>query len=268
MSKGLGLCVGLNSVDPKHYQGWDGRLTACEFDALSMASLLTAQGFETSTLLTKQATREHVLTHISEAAALLVAGDMFVFTNSSHGGQLPDLNGDESDGADETIAMFDGEITDDELYGQWAKFAPGVRVLVLSDSCHSGTITRAKLRPPSLLGASKAIPPAVNRATYYANREMYDPILSSRLLAEARQKVRASVQLISGCADNQESYDGAFNGLFTGTLLKTWNAGKFSGNYTAFRKRITASMPPEQTPNLYRVGGADSVFWAQKPFTL
>ena len=30
MAKGLALTIGLNSVDPKKYAGWDGGLIACE----------------------------------------------------------------------------------------------------------------------------------------------------------------------------------------------------------------------------------------------
>lgn len=272
MTKGLFLGVGLDAVDPKHYAGWSGELNACEADALAMKALLTKQGFTGTTLLTAAATRDRVLQGLTLAAHELKAGDMFVLTNSSHGGQLPDLNGDEADGSDETIAMYDGEITDDELYAAWAAFAPGVRVLMLSDSCHSGTVTKMvgsqdEYRSPSS-PRPKHMPADVCRATYYQNQAMYDPILTSRLLAAARTGVKASVQLISGCQDNQTSYDGTFNGLFTGTLLRVWNGGLFNGGYTAFRKRISATMPPEQSPNLYRVGAQDSAYWAQTPFTL
>lgn len=39
MAKGISLHIGLNSVDPVHYQGWDGKLAACEFDAKDMVAL-------------------------------------------------------------------------------------------------------------------------------------------------------------------------------------------------------------------------------------
>jgi len=48
-------------------------------------------------------------------------------------------------------------------------------------------------------------------------------------LAKAKANIKASVLLISGCQDNQLSQDGAFNGLFTGTLKKVWNGGIFKG---------------------------------------
>ena len=68
--------------------------------------------------------------------------------------------------------------------------------------------------------------------------------------------------------DNQTSQDGARNGLFTGTLKKVWNGGKFPGNYRKFRDVIVSAMPSEQTPNYYFVGAANPKFEAQRPFAV
>jgi hypothetical protein len=235
-----------------------------------MTSLLTKRGFGVKTLLTKQATREAVLNEIRAAAAVCKAGDIFVLTNSSHGGQLPDLNGDESDGMDETLCMYDGEIVDDELFHALGAFAAGVRVLVISDSCHSGTVARMMM--PVHQGASvaavRSMPPDVALATYHANGDAYDAILSRPELREARANLKASVLLISGCQDNQTSLDGTYNGLFTGTLLRTWNGGAFTGSYKTLRSRIVSKMPPDQTPNLYWASARCAVFESQVPFTI
>jgi len=98
MAKGIALHIGLNSVDPHKYEGWSGPLSACEADANDMADLARTQGFATAKLLTKKATRAAVLTGIADAAKKLKGGDIFFLTYSGHGGQAPDLNGDERDG--------------------------------------------------------------------------------------------------------------------------------------------------------------------------
>jgi hypothetical protein len=71
------------------------------------------------------------------------ADDIFLLTYSGHGGQVPDTNGDEPDRKDETWVLYDGELVDDELHELYTQFKSGTRVVVLSDSCHSGTVTRA-----------------------------------------------------------------------------------------------------------------------------
>jgi len=84
-----------------------------------------------------------VIAAITSAATAIVEGSIFFLTYSGHGGQVPDITGDEVDLQDETWCLFDGELLDDELRVLWSKFAPGVRILVLSDSCHSGTVIKA-----------------------------------------------------------------------------------------------------------------------------
>ena len=78
MPIGASLHIGLNAVDPKQYSGWDGRLTACEFDANDMQALAKTQKFTKVTKrLTKKATRNRVLADIKAAAAKLKRNDIF-----------------------------------------------------------------------------------------------------------------------------------------------------------------------------------------------
>ena len=142
MSKGTSIHIGLNRVDPVHYGGWDGQLTACEFDAKDMRAIAHAQGFTTHMLLTTAARAGAVAKAMTQAAATLLGGDMLLLTYSGHGGQVPDTNHDEADRQDETWVLYDRELVDDELYSLWARFKPGVRIVVISDSCHSGTVAR------------------------------------------------------------------------------------------------------------------------------
>ena len=61
---------------------------------------------------------------------------------------------------------------------------------------------------------------------------------------------------------------GPENGLFTGTLKKAWNGGKFQGGYRKFRDMIVSKMPRDRTPNYYFVGGTNPNFEKQRPFTI
>ena len=111
-------------------------------------------------------------------------------------------------------------------------------------------------------------PVMVLNRVYKQNRALYDEILSDTNIKETKDKVKASVILLSGCADSQLSQDGTFNGLFTSNLLKAWNNGSFTGSYPSFHKMIVRQMPPDQTPNYFREGKYNSVFAKGTPFTI
>jgi len=279
MPKGLSLHIGLNFVDPNHYQGWDGQLAACEFDAKDMSALAKKKGFKPTMLIREEASASAVTEAITDAANQLKVGDMLFVTYSGHGGQVPDKNGDEKDKMDETWVLYDRQLIDDELYTLWSRFAPGVRIFVLSDSCHSGSVTKATLyehlaaQPlakdfsDNMTVRTRALPEKVRDATYSQNKKLYDRIQKTFQSGD-KVAVNASILLISGCQDNQLSSDGARNGLFTQTLLKTWNKGKYKGRYRKFHQDIGLKMPPWQSPNFYRAGVRDARFEAQTPFTV
>ena len=143
MAKGLSLHIGVNICSGDHYGGWEGPLQFCEADAESALEIAKSLPFKESIpLMTKAATRDAVIQGIKDAARNLESGDLFFLTYAGHGGQIRDTNNDEADGADETWCLYDGQLLDDELDMLWSDFKPGVRILVLSDSCHSGTVTR------------------------------------------------------------------------------------------------------------------------------
>jgi len=277
----ISIHVGLNEVDPAHYQGWNGKLVACEFDANDMEKLAEGRGFETHKLLTKKATAKALTEALEEASSKLDNGDILLFTYSGHGGQVPDANGDERDRMDETWVLYDRQMVDDEVYSLLGKFKPGVRIAIFSDSCHSGTVAREAVElvgedrvAESMNGGNgsgqprvKGMPDDVVRSVYDANKEMYDEIQKS-VPPFDKANIGASVILTSGCQDNQTSLDGDKNGLFTQTLLEVWNNGSFDSSYRTFRRRIAREMPPWQSPNLFIVGSPNQTFTSQVPFTV
>jgi len=288
--KARSLHIGLNEVSGAAYGGWTGPLAACEFDANDMAAIAKGKSMRSTVLLTKQATRANVLDAMRAAAKALVSGDLFFLTYSGHGGQVPDVSGDEADKQDETWCLFDGQLIDDELYFELSRFASGVRILVLSDSCHSGSVTRAAPVPttiPSL--RPKQMPPAVAMRTYREHQAFYDrlqrdvakqagksavdpdtalaAVAASGRLSAIVKRFKPAVVLISGCQDNQTSMDGEHNGAFTEALLRVWNNGTFAGNYGSLHAHIRAGLPASQSPNLFTLGRAGA-FLAQTPFSV
>ena len=274
MPKGYSLHIGLNNVDSHHYAGWSGALQACENDADAMAAVAQSLKYSEITVLkTKQATRQAVKMALEKYAATLTKDDILLLSYSGHGGQLPDLNGDEiTDGKDETWCLYDGELVDDELFGAFTQFASGVRIVVISDSCHSGSVTREYAAIGSALvqahpkAAFRFMPQEIARRTYATNKALYEPLCRENRLA--RKALKATVRLLSGCQDNQTSLDGDFNGLFTQRLLQVWNNGNFGGDYHSFHEGILKLMPPYQTPAHSVSGRRNRLFDKEQPFSI
>ncbi|QPI72243.1 caspase family protein [Sphingobium sp. Cam5-1] len=209
---------------------------------------------------------------------------------------MPDLNSDEPDGLDETWCLYDGQLIDDELSYALSAFKAGVRIIVVSDSCHSGSVVKTAamqalhgnlLNVQAVLaaravgddsvsfelvdafsgGVPRVMPQDVMSRVYLANKDFYDEIGSREELSEAKNHVAASVILLSGCQDYQLSMDGPFNGAFTGALKVVWNGGKYADGYDKFIGNIRKSLNnPTQSPGIFRIGARDTAFDAQQPF--
>lgn len=266
MAKGISVNIGLNYVDKKHYQGWDGKLGGCVNDANDMYNIATSQGFQGTKLVDNLATRQTIIQSITQASTELAKGDLLLVSYSGHGGQRQDYSRDEDDGMDETWCLFDGELIDDELLTLWQRFAAGVRIFVISDSCHSGSVTKGPLTeakkytdlPP------KAMPIEVAEKTAVAYRDFR----SSNSPTTNAGKIEASVRLLSGCQDNQLSYDNGYNGVFTTQLKRVWGNGSFGGNYSQFHKQILSQMEAHQSPNHSVIGVLDTAYDTQRPFQI
>lgn len=277
MPKGYAIHIGLNFVDPQYYDGeWDGKLNFCVKDAEAMADITKSKEYTKSIPLhNENATREKVGRALIRMSEHCQPDDILVLTYSGHGGSLPDLNGDEEDKVDETWCLYNGHLIDDELNNLYAMFQEGVRIFVISDSCHSGTVTRYQpSRADALFEemikksglAQKSMSPHDARLAYLKNKAFYDTILKAD--KTDLSKVKASVKLLSGCQDNQKSYEGWGHGVLTERILETWDKGNYCGNYKRFHQRIVAEMPDYQSPNLFDTGKTNPGFDAQTPFEI
>jgi hypothetical protein len=279
MAKGISLHIGLNVVDPKKYGGWDGRLLGCHNDAFAMQVIAEKLGYDTTVMLDDEATAARVANKIKQIAAQMSSGDIFFLTYSGHGGQVPDDNADEAkrdeyevgevfDQMDETYVLYDRQFVDDEMYELWSYFPAKSRIAVLSDSCHSGTnLRQAPWEVPVPEARSRQMPPAINDDDNQRRAATYRRIQRKVKPREAAD-VKATVQLISGCQDNQTSADGAQNGLFTQQLLAVYDDGAFRGSMRRLRDEVVMTMPSAQTPNHYRVGARNVSFVRQQAFAI
>ena len=136
---GLSLHCGLNRFDARFYGG-EFPLRGCHNDARDMKKLATASGYrESIVLLDGDASRLEVTRHIRWAATHLRRDDTFLISVSSHGAAIENPESNELDKKDEAWCLFDNFLLDHEFYALFKQFAPGVKVVLVLDTCHSGT---------------------------------------------------------------------------------------------------------------------------------
>jgi metacaspase-1 len=241
---GKALIVGLKRVDPAAYHE-DSMSSGCwgaEDDVDRIIRIVAAKGFRLESLKTEAAKAGAILDNLERAARSVRAGDLFLFYFAGHGDQIADLDGDEEDGRDETLLAFDRPIRDDELDERWRTFAEGARILMISDSCHSGT----NFKMAGGRFAPRIRPPSVPR--------------------RARAPMRASLLHIGACRDegNAVGYHGG--GAFTIALSEVFSSD-FRGSYRDLVQVVSPSLP-SQVPQLNVYGPGSERFVDEPAFLI
>lgn len=270
MARGMALNIGVNAVDPTHYGGWQGDLIAPEADAIDMERIARSRNFSTKALLTHEATRSRVIDEISQASDELKPNDIFMLTFSGYGGAIPGPSTLSPTLQLTTWCLYNSQLAEHEIYKLLTGFRKGVRILIFSDLCYSATVTRVVANADKMVPQArvKMMPPAVGIRTYRENQHFYEQLVEALGRKSVKDKIKASVLWFSGCQENQLSYDGDFNGLFTTQILRVWRDGSFKGNYRKFLAEIKQQMPVRQTPNLDNMGTVNDAFSGQRPFTI
>jgi metacaspase-1 len=234
------VCVGINN-----YPGTSNDLQGCVNDANDWRALLNEHGFETSLLLDSQATRQNIKAALESLVLSVKQGDVAVFTYSGHGTQSLDLSGDEGDIYDEAIYVYDGMIVDDDLRAIIDKIDPQATLVVVSDSCFSGTVTR--------LVPEKARPRFIPINGYTDDR-----VARQRFLLPESGMPEL---LISGCSDSEYSYDAEIDGRYNGAMsamairVIRQNPGL---SYSEFYARLRGYLPSSDYPQTPQLEGSDA----------
>lgn len=236
-TKRRALCVGINNF--KNYP--NAALQGCVNDANDMSAVLkNFLGFKSSDitiLKDSQATKDNIMKNLKDMVAGAKAGkyEYLVFSMSSHGTQVPDVNGDEeADHADEAFCPYDLKqsgnqwdkkyiIVDDALHNLFVQLPANVLLEVYLDTCHSGTGLKGidllldrkprYLPPPSL----KAFVKVENKKSRGVARLLLDKGITHHILWAA-------------CRSDQTSSDakiaGSWHGAFTYYFCKEIKACK------------------------------------------
>lgn len=260
MRKTTFVSIGIND-----YPGSGMDLAGCVNDSQDISDELTFWGATGIRLTDAQATKAavvHALRRMTDGLGYL---DTLVVHYSGHGTFVADTDGDEADGRDEAWVCHDyasgGILTDDELQRIFEARRWGSRIVMLSDSCHSGTLSRfastTVVNAAAGVGMRRFMPPDValsdSAAIERAERVSTLP---------AKGRSRSSAALLAGCKDSEYSYDAWFtahgrqraNGAFTQALVSTMHSLQGPpSNLADWYARVRTVLPSSrfaQTPQL------------------
>lgn len=255
MRVGRSLHVGINRYSSAFPNATE--LDGPENSAARMRDLVCGR-FQTELVQGANANRQTIEQRLLHYAEVSESGDIFLFTFSGHGTSIVrefDPDRDELD--DEAILLHDFWLYDDELrLNIWPRFHQGVRVLMIADSCHSGTILRAA-RCTKVLQISTETREAHLREHGWFYRQLMVPVFAP---------VEASVLLLAACGDNDETPDGSPLTGFTEALVRVLEEQN-PRDYNDLLGKIRMQVGP-QIPQLAFLPAVDKEFIGQRPFTI
>lgn len=258
------LLVGINKYRPDLGADLQGCVNDVENMRNMLVNIFKFPVDNVRVIINDRATRQGILDRLKWLLDGSKAGDELVFHYSGHGSQVRDRNGDElDDQLDEILCPYDldwnNPLTDDILADLFKQIPVGVYLTMLSDSCHSGTITRG-LDNPGNPGAIILKPRYIAPPFDIKSRSL-GKILPKNRMGKKSGGAQRHV-LVSGCRDNQTSADAHIDGKPQGAF--TWaisTAIKEDPNRTwsdAHKKAVELLARYSQVPQLS--GSADLIF--------
>jgi metacaspase-1 len=251
--------IGLDGVDNAKYGQEIACLNSPVQNALAMQQLAVSFGVPEENrfpFIGDQATWLNIKTKLDElATSICKEGDFVFVTFSGHGTQFQDLDGVEPDKKDEALVVYDRPFLDDQLCSSWAKFQQGVRVFLLVDACHSGSIVkhdeseRRDLRPCKLCQSAPRKP-------------------ECSCCCDDGSPVKAAILSISAVRDDQEAQDGENLSKFTKAVMDVYNGGRFEGTFEEFHRALSShsNMSAFRIPSIQELGKCKHYFKSHKMF--
>lgn len=224
----VAICIGWTRVDPAHYSGWDGDCPGCDLDATGFYNRFEQAGIRCHLLLNSAGTWEAIRQVVLDATYSIPTKRLIV-TMSGHGGQIPDDNGDEEDGLDETICAWDGEVRDDRLLALLYQLPPGIEVVLINDQCHSEGNFRAFTRY------------AIKAFTFGLAGQR--DLRGKALIKKVNDGWNGALIQLAGCREKSYSYGSTNGGTWSQVLL-----GLVSETWKALFDDAKTMMPTAQQP--------------------
>ena len=247
------LSVGVNNYQNNR----QGKLNGCVPDAKNVLSACTnsAHGLWLENNCQykgdSSANKSDVRAALNAFADKAKSGDTVLYYHSSHGG-------------DDCICLYDAEYYATDLAIDLMRFETGVRVIVVLDTCHSGSMFKKDGS-----GSSSSSGPW----NFAANVEAYMSEMRSGSQAKGAKTAASGpyVGWVTACDDDQTSLDVGTGGWFTNPFVAAWKSNSTDANgdgYNDIKEIFNIAAPqaidPDRAPQTYNESVLRSVaVWAK-----
>lgn len=267
------VLIGVNK-----YQMPGADLRGCVNDVVNIKStLVDLYGFDPNDIAvladaaaTKKAIEKEIVRLVKDSKK----GDVAVLHYSGHGSNVPDDNGDETDGRDEILCPtnldWEDPMRDDWLRKTLDTLKAGVNFTAIMDCCHSGTNTRQML-PPDAPVKSRYLPSPWSLIAPESGRRSLGRQASRLRRSTPRTRAKRDIVsadlpelLITGCRDTQTSADafigGSFNGALTFALNEAIRAAKGKLTYRELHDKASAALQKRKFDQVPQLEGQAKAF--------
>lgn len=226
------LICSMTHVNTTAYNGWDGYCLGTDVDSATFRDMCKQFSVPYVKLENEQANYANIYARAKEVVQTLAPDGLLILYFSGHGGQVDSIASNESDGLDETICLWDGQLRDKDVWKLLCQVPSTMRIWMVTDCCNSGTNYR---RPPNFSRLIKII--------------SKDKVLQRFLKAE--RDTEPNLLHWGGCDDGHSSFGGKDGGVFTTTMVDTFDTTQ---TYRQWFQKILKAMPNDQTPTCGETG--------------
>jgi hypothetical protein len=247
-------------------------MPGCTNDIIDVRTMLVSRGFTSITMLpddpvrSQQATGASIVNALRTAISGMRDGDELVFYFSGHGVKYP-LAGIDHEGLcgyDFTWTNRASVLLDDDLSDALSDVAPGARVSIVVDACHSGGLERdfalvrsAAAAPPFRIRTYPVVPDDIEKQIVHLEILHQSKTFADAVNARNGVQSVRDVVLLAACAPDEVAADADFvggraNGVLTYALSRILNA-------------LPANVQPSEATRIELQGAIKALGFAQTP---
>lgn len=209
----ISIHIGINEINPVHYQNWNKKLQSAVQDASDLSQIAWDLGYKPQLYAGKNATRKAIFKALKEAGEKLGENGQLLLSFSGWGTMLPSFPIKGRSGDYPAWCLYDRCLLREELMVLWAGWPEGVQITIIEDTSYGECPAGHWIKDYTC----RSLPQTVAQKVYEQNKDQYDSI---QLKIPINPIVLASVSDFKATEHHQFALEDKKNGLFIQRLKR------------------------------------------------